>query len=382
MNLAHSMHTVGDRFYSGGGQGYCMRGEDRKTEGMFCYISAESVVPEDHPLRPIRAMADKSLQEMSSAFEKMYSHTGRPSIAPEKLMKGLLLQTLYSIKSVRLLMEQLGYNILFKWFVGLGIDEKVWDHSVFSQNQDRLISSDIAKIFLDKIQKQAGEAGLLSNEHFTVDGTLIDAWASIKSFHKKDEDPPTKGSHNDTVDFHGKKLTNETHESKTDPDSRLFRKGKGKEAKLSYMGHVLMENRNGLIIDTELTPATGTAERDAASEMVERVSGKKRITVGGDKNYDTRDFIETLKGLKVTPHVAQNDQRRASAIDRRTTRHEGYSISQKKRKLVEEIFGWMKTVGNLRKTKYRGREKVSWHFALAAAAYNLVRMRNLGVSVS
>ncbi len=360
-----------------------MRGDDKKSEGMFYYISAESVVPQDHPLRPIRAIADKALEDMTSAFEKIHSHTGRPSIAPEKLMKGLLLQTLYSIKSVRLLMEQLGYNILFKWFVGLGIDEKVWDHSVFSQNQDRLISSDIAKTFLEKIQQQAGKAGLLSSEHFTVDGTLIEAWASMKSFRRKDEEePPTKGSRNDAVDFHGEKLTNETHESTTDPDSRLFRKGKGKEAKLSYMGHVLMENRNGLIIDTELTSATGTAEREAATDMVCGVSGKKRITVAGDKNYDTRDFVETLRGLQVTPHVAQNDKRRASAIDIRTTRHEGYAVSQKKRRLVEEIFGWMKTVGNLRKVKYRGREKVSWHFALAAAAYNLVRMRSLGVGVS
>lgn len=360
-----------------------MRGDDKKSEGMFCYISAESVVPEDHPLRPIRAIADKALEDMTSAFEKMYSHTGRPSIAPEKLMKGLLLQTLYSIKSVRLLMEQLGYNILFKWFVGLGIDEKVWDHSVFSQNQDRLISSDIAKAFLEKIQRQAEKAELLSSEHFTVDGTLIEAWASIKSFRRKDEEePPTKGSRNDAVDFHGEKRKNETHESTTDPDSRLFKKGKGKEAKLSYMGHVLMENRNGLIIDTELTTATGTAERDAATDMVRGVSGKKRITVAGDKNYDTRDFVKTLRGLQVTPHVAQNDKRRASAIDIRTTRHEGYAVSQKKRKLVEEIFGWMKTVGNLRKIKYRGREKVSWHFTLAAAAYNLVRMRSLGVGVS
>jgi len=381
--MAHTMHIEGSRYNPRGEQANYMRGDDKKSEGMFCYISAESVVPQDHPLRPIRAISDKALEDMTSAFEKMYSHTGRPSIAPEKLMKGLLLQTLYSIKSVRLLMEQLGYNILFKWFVGLGIDEKVWDHSVFSQNQDRLISSDIAKAFLEKIQQQAGKAGLLSSEHFTVDGTLIEAWASMKSFRRKDEgEPPTKGSRNDAVDFHGEKRKNDTHESTTDPDSRLFKKGKGKEAKLSYMGHVLMENRNGLIIDTELTSATGTAEREAAADMVLGVSGKKRITVAGDKNYDTKDFVELLRGLQVTPHVAQNDTRRASAIDTRTTRHEGYAVSQKKRKLVEEIFGWMKTVGNLRKVKYRGREKVSWHFTLAAAAYNLVRMRSLGVGAS
>jgi len=377
------MHIEGSRYYPKGELENYMRGDDKKSEGMFCYISAESVVPKDHPLRPIRAIADKALEDMTSAFEEMYSHTGRPSIAPEKLMKGLLLQTLYSIKSVRLLMEQLGYNILFKWFVGLGIDEKVWDHSVFSQNQDRLISSDIAKVFLEKIQQQAGKAGLLSSEHFTVDGTLIEAWASMKSFRRKDEEePPIKGSRNDAVDFHGEQRKNDTHESTTDPESRLFKKGKGKEAKLSYMGHVLMENRNGLIIDTELTSATGTAEREAATDMVCEVSGKKRITVAADKNYDTKDFVKTMRGLQVTPHVAQNDTRRSSAIDTRTTRHAGYAVSQKKRKLVEEIFGWMKTVGNLRKVKYRGREKVSWHFNLAAAAYNLVRMRSLGVGVS
>ncbi|MDA8171404.1 MAG: IS5 family transposase [Nitrospiraceae bacterium] len=360
-----------------------MRGGDKKMEGIFCYLSAESVVPTDHPLRPIRKMAEEALQQLSSSFEKMYSHTGRPSIAPEKLMKALLLQTLYSVKSVRMLMEQLGYNILFKWFVGLAIDDKVWDHSTFSQNQERFINSDIAKAFLEKIQEQAGKAGLLSSEHFSIDGTLIEAWASIKSFQKRDKQGPLAGSgRNDEVDFHGEKRSNETHESITDPDSRLFRKGKGKEAKLSYMGHVLMENRNGLIVDTELTLATGTAEREAAENMVENIPGSHRITVAGDKNYDTRGFVEAMREFNATPHVAQNDKNRSSAIDQRTTRHEGYAISQKYRKRIEEIFGWMKTVGNLRKIKYRGKTKVSWHFTFSAAAYNLVRMRNLGVGTA
>ena len=360
-----------------------MRGGDKKMEGMFCYLSAESVVPVDHPLRPIRKMAEEALQQMSSSFEKMYSHTGRPSIAPEKLMKALLLQTLYSVKSVRMLMEQLGYNILFKWFVGLSIDDKVWDHSTFSQNQERFINSDVAKAFLEKIQEQAGKADLLSSEHFSVDGTLIEAWASIKSFQKKDkQEPPAGSGRNDEVDFHGEKRSNETHKSTTDPESRLFKKGKGKEAKLSYMGHVLMENRNGLIVDTELTLATGTAEREAAKDMVENISGSHRITVAGDKNYDTKDFVKAMRGFNATPHVAQNDKSRSSAIDQRTTRHEGYAISQKFRKRIEEIFGWMKTVGNLRKIKYRGQAKVEWHFTFAAAAYNLVRMRNLGVGTA
>ena len=277
----------------------------------------------------------------------------------------------------------LGPNILFKWFVGLSIDDKVWDHSTFSQNQERFINSDIAKAFLGKIQEQAGKADLLSNEHFSVDGTLIEAWASIKSFQKKDkQEPPAWNGRNDEVDFHGEKRSNETHKSTTDPESRLFKKGKGKEAKLSYMGHVLMENRNGLIVDTELTLATGTAEREAAENMVENIPGSHRITVAGDKNYDTKDFIKAMRKFNATPHVAQNDTNRSSAIDQRTTRHGGYAISQKYRKRIEEIFGWMKTVGNLRKIKYRGQTKVEWHFTFAAAAYNLVRMRNLGVGTA
>jgi len=360
-----------------------MRGSDTQTEAMFCYLSPESVVPQDHPLRPIRKMVDQALEELFPVFEEMYSHTGRPSVPPEKLLKGLLLQSLYSVRSVRLLMEQIGYNILFRWFLGLDLDAKVWDHSVFSQNQDRLIDSDIARKFLELIQKQAEAAGLLSNEHFTVDGTLIEACASIKSFRRKDDsNPPTKGTRNDAVDFHGQKLMNETHASTTDPDARLLKKGKGKEAKLCYAGHVFMENRNGLIVDVQLTHATGTAEREAAIVMVKQISGSRRITVGGDKNYDTADFVQAMRDNTATPHVAQNDTNRASAIDARTTRHPGYAISQMVRKRIEEIFGWMKTVSNHRKTKYRGIDKVSWHFTLTAAAYNMVRMRRIEIAAT
>lgn len=358
-----------------------MRGDDTKTEAMFYYTSPESMIPQDHPLRPIRKMVDQALTELSPEFDKMYSRIGRPSVPPEKLLKGLLLQTLYSIRSVRQLMEHVGYNILFKWFLGLAIDDKVWDHSTFSQNQDRLIDTDIARKFIERIQAQAEKADLISKEHFSVDGTLIEAWASIKSFRPRTEKtPPPKDTRNDDVDFRGTKLKNDTHESKTDPDCRIYKKSAGSSAKLCYMGHLLMENRNGLIVVPTLTHATGTAEREAATEMVEEVAGSNRITLGGDKNYDTDDFVLNLRSLNVTPHVAANTERKGgSAIDGRTTRHPGYAVSQKFRKRIEEAFGWMKTIGNLRKIKYRGIPKVSWHFILTAAAYNLVRMRNLGV---
>jgi len=357
-----------------------MRGNDNSTEAMFVFLSPETFVPQNHPLRAIRKMVDKALAELDSEFQAMYSHTGRPSIAPEKLLKGLLLQAFYTIRSNRLLVEQIGYNVLFRWFLGLSLDEKVWDHSTFSTNQQRLIETDIAKKFLAKIAKQAREKKLLSDEHFSVDGTLIEAWASIKSFQPKDEPPQTPNGRNEERDFHGKKLKNDTHASTTDPAARLYKKGKGKEAKLSYMGHALMENRNGLIIDVIATQATGTAERDAAAIMVADVPGTKRITVCGDKGYDTKDFVQVLRDNNATPHVAQNNKNRASAIDARTTRHEGYKISIKIRKRIEEAFGWMKTVGNLRKTRHKGVEKVDWHFTLIAAAYNLVRMRKLGVA--
>ena len=360
-----------------------MRGDDVQQEAMFSYLSPEARVPLDHPLRPIREMVNQALAELSGQFQTMYSREGRPSIAPEKLLRALLLQVLYTIRSARLLMEQLDYNLLFRWFVGLSMDDKVWDHSVFSKNQERFLRSDLASAFFGRIKEQAAQAGLLSDEHFTVDGTLIEAWASMKSFRPKDTPPPEAGSgRNPEVDFHGERRLNQTHASTTDPEARLFRKGKGKEAKLCFMGHVLMENRYGLIITPSLTEATGTAERDTAERKVGELPGRHRITVGGDKAYDTREFVQSLRTLNAVPHVAQNCKGRKSAIDGRTTRHPGYAISQRLRKRVEEIFGWMKTVGNLRKTRHRGTERVAWVFTLTAAAYNLVRIRNLMAEVS
>ncbi len=328
-------------------------------------------------------MANQALAELSGEFQAMYSREGRPSIPPEKLLRALLLQILYTIRSERLLMEQLDYNLLFRWFVGLSMDDKVWDHSVFSKNQERFLDSDLAAAFFGRILKQAASAGLLSDEHFTVDGTLIEAWASLKSFHPKDA-PPLEGGggRNPEVDFHGEKRLNQTHASTTDPEARLFKKGKGKEAKLCFMGHVLMENRHGLVVSPRLTAATGTAERETAVGLVEAVPGRHRITVGGDKAYDTQEFVQSLRALKAMPHLAQNCNGRKSAIDGRTTCHPGYAVSQRLRKRVEEIFGWLKTVGNLRKTRHRGEDRVGWVFTLTAAAYNLVRMRNLTAAVS
>ncbi len=353
-----------------------MRGDDVPQEMMFSYVSPERRIPKNHPLRPIRKMVDKALQDPWRRFEEMYSEKGRPSIPPEQLLRSLLLQVFYSIRSERLLVEQLEYNLLFRWFVGLPADAKVWNHSTYSKNRDRLIDSDIAVEFLNAVVRQAGEAGLLSDEHFTVDGTLIEAWASLKSFRPKGEKPSGKGKNPD-VDFHGEKRKNDTHESTTDPESRLFRKGDGKESKLSYMGHVLMENRHGLVVDSRVTTATGTAERETAAEMVlDTCCG--RATVGGDKGYDTAAFVARLRSLNVVPHVAQRSV--GSAIDGRTTRHAGYGISQRKRKVVEQIFGWTKTVGMMRKTRYRGKDRVGWMFTFTAAAYNLIRLRNLGVT--
>jgi len=359
-----------------------MRGKDVQQQAMFSYLSPEVRVPRDHPLRPIRDMVNQALAELSGEFQVMYSREGRPSIPPEKLLRALLLQILYTIRSARLLMEQLDYNLLFRWFVGLSMDDKVWDHSVFSKNQERFLDSDLAAAFFARIQEQAAAAGLLSDEHFTVDGTLIEAWASLKSFRPKDAPPPEDGGRNPEADFHGEKRLNRTHASTTDPEARLFKKGKGKEAKLCFMGHVLMENRHGLVVSPRLTAATGTAEREAAEDMVGAIPGRHRITVGGDKAYDTREFVQSLRTLNATPHVAQNCNGRRSAIDGRTTRHPGYAVSQRLRKRVEEIFGWMKTVGNLRKTRHRGEDRVGWAFTLTAAAYNLVRMRNLTAVVS
>jgi transposase len=357
-----------------------MRGHDEQQESMYSYISPEKRVPSDHPLRRLRGMVDAALQEMSPQFAELYSHYGRPSIAPEKLLRALLLQVLYSVRSERLLMEQMGYNLLFRWFVGLSMDDAVWDVTVFTKNRERLLEGEIAEGFFEQVLAQARAKELLSDEHFTVDGTLIQAWAGQKSFRAKKEakrDIPPDDSGNPTVDFHGEKRSNDTHQSTTDRQARLYKKSKGTEAKLSYLGHVLTENRNGLVVRAQVTMATGTAEREAALEMLEAWRGRGRVTMGGDKGYDVQEFVADVRDLGVTAHVAQNNRNRRSAIDARTTRHAGYQISQRKRKRVEEVFGWLKTIGLLRQTRYRGRERVGWMFTFATAVYNLVRIRNL-----
>ena len=334
----------------------------------------------DHPLRPIRAMVDEVLKELSPEFQKMYAKVGRPSIPPEQLLRALLLQMLYSVRSERLLMEEIDYNILYRWFVGLNLDDEVWDATTFTKNRNRLLEGEVAKEFLAQVVKQAQEKGWTSDEHFTVDGTLLEAWASMKSFQprKQKSSPPPDDPGNPTVNFHGEKRSNQTHESKSDADAQLARKGPGKEAKLSYSGNLLVENRNGLIVDSRVWEATGTAERYAALDMLQDLPGEGQVTVGGDKGFDTAEFVQECRNLHVTPHVAQNLARRGgSAIDGRTTWHAGYRISQKKRKRIEECFGWLKTIALLRKLRHRGTLKVDWIFALACAAYNLVRMRNL-----
>ena len=351
-----------------------MRGEDNKQEAMFSYVSPEQRVPAGHPLRPIQTMVDEILKEMSPRFAKLYSEVGRPSIAPERLLRVLLLQIFYSVRSERLLMEQLEYNLLFRWFVGMEMDEAVWNHAVFSKNRERLLNEEIAEAFFKQVLAQAKP--YLSDEHFTVDGTLIEAWASQKSFRRKDgkRDEPGAGGE---VNFHGEKRSNETHQSTTDPEARLYKKSRGAEAKLSYLGHVLLENRNGLVVRTMVTQADGRAEREAGLRLAKKIRRRKRVTLGGDKNYDTRDFVEKLRRLQITPHVAQNDTNRSSAIDQRTTRHPGYEVSQRKRKRVEQSFGWMKMVGMLKKVKLRGLEKVGWLFTFTGAAYNLCRLQKL-----
>jgi len=356
-----------------------MRGQDHQQSDMFSYLSPEQRVRQNHPLRAIRAMADLALWNMSARFDQMYASTGRPSIPPEKLLRAQLIQMLYSVRSERLLMEEIDYSLLFRWFVGMNLDEPVWDVTVFTKNRDRLLDGDVAREFLCEVVKQAQEKDLTSDEHFTVDGTLIEAWASLKSFQRKGEqNTPPDDPGNPTVDFHGEKRSNETHESTTDPDALLARKGNGKEAKLCYNGNLLIENGNGLIVTTELFQANGTAERDAALVMLEQIPGEQRVTVGADKAYDTREFVAECRNMKVTPQVAQNIKRSGgSAIDARTTRHAGYAISQKKRKRIEESFGWLKTIALMRKVRHRGIHKVGWIFTFAAAAYNLVRMRNL-----
>jgi transposase len=356
-----------------------MRGQDTQQAAMFSYVSLEERIPFDHPLRAMRKMVDEALRALSPLFDEIYAPSGRDSIPPERLLRALLLQAFYTIRSERQLMEQLHYNLLFRWFVNLDMDDPVWDVTVFTKNRDRLLEGEVAEAFFEAVLAQAREAKLLSDDHFTVDGTLIEAWAGQKSFKRKDEPPPPPedGTRNPTVDFKKEKRSNATHQSTTDPDCRQFKKSKGSGAQLCYMGHVLMENRNGLAVSARLTQASGTAERDACLEMLEDASANGRITLGGDKNYDTHDFVDTLRSLNVTPHVAQNNTNRRSAIDGRTTRHAGYTVSQVKRKRVEEIFGWLKTVGVMRKTRHRGTQKVGWMFTFSLAAYNLVRIRNL-----
>jgi transposase len=359
-----------------------MRGTDHQQSHMFSYLSPEARVRKHHPLRVIRAMVDEVLRALSSQFDRMYASEGRPSIAPEKLLRAQLLQMLYSIRSERLLMEEIDYSLLFRWFVGLNLDEEVWDPTVFTKNRDRLLEAEVAKQFLAQVVEQAREKSLTSDEHFTVDGTLLEAWAGAKSFQRKDgKHPPAPDDPgNPSVNFHGEQRSNDTHASTTDPEAKLARKGEGKEAKLSYSGNLLVENRNGLIVNAMVWEANGTAERDTALVMLEQIPGNRRVTVGGDKGFDTADFIAECRHMEVTPHVAQNDGRRGgSALDQRTTRHEGYRISQKKRKRIEECFGWLKTIALLRKVRHRGVLKVNWVFTFACAAYNLVRLRNLSI---
>jgi transposase len=351
---------------------------------MFSYVSPEERVPRLHPLRAVREMTDRALPEMSPRFDELCAKGGRPSIAPEKLLRAPLLQVLYSIRSERMLMEQLDYNLLFRWFVGLNMDDPVWVPTVFTKNRNRLLEGDIAEEFFAQILAQARQDGLLSDEHFSVDGTLVEAWAGQKSFRKKQDAPPPsdpdKG--NPTVDFHGEKRSNDTHASTTDPDCRLARKSGGHEAKLAYCGNAVIENRNGLVVATEVLQANGTAERAAALLMAERLGGDHWITMGADRGYHRRDFVRELRSMNITPHVAQNTSSRSSAIDGRTARHESYAVSQTKRKRIEEVFGWMKTVAGMRKVRHRGLEKVAWMFTFAAAAYNLVRIRNLRVQAA
>lgn len=359
-----------------------MRGFDQPSDALFVYLSPESFVPKDHPLRPIRQMVDTALEKLSPAFSQMYSTTGRPSIPPERLLKAMLLQVLYSIPSNVKLVEQIHFSLLFRWFLGLGLDEQVWDHSSFSTNQERLIQTDIAAKFLAEVLEQATRGKLLSKDHFSVDGTLIQAWASLKSFKPKDEDQGTPGGKSPNRDFKGEKLNNETHTSTTDPEARLYRKSLNQEPRLSFAAHLLTENQNGLVITSSVTIADGFAERETAKAMLRKIAPRtRRITVAADRNYDTVGFVSAMRELRVTPHVTQNTTKkgRRSAIDGRTTRHNSYAASQKFRKRIEEVFGWLKTVGLFRKTRYRGVRKIDWHFTLAVTAYNLVRMRNLGI---
>jgi transposase len=355
-----------------------MRGADERSGSMFSYVTLEERVPQDHPLRDIRRITDRALEHLSARFDAMYVTFGRPSIPPEQLLRALLLQSLYTIRSERQLMEQLDYNLLFRWFVGLGMDDAVWSPTTFSKNRDRLLAGAVAAAFFQAVLLHADTERLLSADHFTVDGTLLEAWASQKSFRPREQGPPPAGGSNPPVDFHGDRRRNATHQSTTDPDARLYKKAVGREARLGYLGHVLMEHRSGLLVNTMVTPADGYGERDAALVMVAAVPGRHRITVAGDKAFDTQRTVREWRHLGATPHVAANVGRPGgSAIDSRTTRHPGYVISQRKRKLVEQAFGWMKTVGGLRKLRHRGGPLVTWMFTFTAAAYNIVRMRRL-----
>jgi transposase len=358
-----------------------MRGSDKRSGELFSYVNLEDRVGRDHPLRAIREIANAALADLSGEFAALYSGTGRPSIAPEMLLRALLLQAFYSVRSERQLMERLEFDLLFRWFVGIGVDDPAWDHSVFSKNRDRLLDGAIAAQLLSALLAQPRVKKLLSSEHFSVDGTLIEAWASLKSFKPKepgDDGNGASGGRNAPANFKGQKRSNETHRSTTDPDAMLYRKGPGMEAKLCFIGHGLMENRSGLIVDARLTRVSGHAERLAALDMIQGVADRPvAITLGGDKGYDAADFIEELRTLNVRPHVAQNTSGRRSAIDKRTTRHPGYAASQRIRKRIEETFGWTKVVAGMRKTKLRGLPKVAWAFTFAVAAYNLIRLPKL-----
>ncbi len=361
-----------------------MRGEQDPQVSMLAFIDLETRIPADHPLRTIRRFAEAAFAALSPTFDAMYAKDGRPSIPPERLLKASLLISLYSVRSERAFCEQLQYNELFRWFLGMNLVEPSFDPSTFSKNRERLLKHNVAQQFFDQVVLAAVSLDLLSDEHFTVDGTLIEAAASLKSFQPKNKphsDEPPDDPGNPTVNFHGQKRSNATHQSTTDSDARLFRKGPGKEAKLVFMGHTLMENRNGLVIDFQVTTATGTAEREAAVRLVDEAKQRRLHprTLGGDKNYDTKQFVAELRERDVTPHVAQNTSGRRSAIDGRTTRHVGYAVSQRIRKRVEEIFGWMKMVGGFRRTRFRGLERTGLAGYLVAAAYNLVRIARLSM---
>lgn len=362
-----------------------MRGSDERSGALFSYVDLEDRVPASHPLRRIRVIVNEALDALSMDFERLYGRLGRPSIPPEKLLRALLLQAFYSIRSERQLMERLDFDLLFRWFTGLGIDDPVWDHSTFSKNRDRLLAGDVAARFMAEVLNQPKVRRLLSDDHFTVDGTLIEAWASMKSFRPRegDDDGGTGGGRNPDADFRGQRRRNDTHASTTDGDARLFRKGDGRESRLAYLGHLMSENRHGLVVRATATRAGGRGEWEAGLMMVGDLDGRHRITVGADKGYDVRDFVTGLRALGATPHVAQNrhltktGRRRSSSVDGRTVRHPGYGQSQRRRKLVEEAFGWIKTIAGQAKTRFRGLERVGWSFTFAAAAYNLIRLPKL-----